>query len=587
MDYKFISTFTSVAKISVPTENDRFVAKASLVPLKGILPADVNPEDTPDLLFISCNGAVAGLCNRNGDAVSNETALEIFPTAKNKYISTDHDRDKVVGVILYPGLTRFGGNEPITVDQAKELKEPFNMAFAGVIWRAINPMLVKYLNNTVGEDDDALSMSWEIAFNSYDIGVGSKNLFDAKVISAEDASFDTYNKYLRANGGEGKDPAGQNVFRIIKGPSIILGYSIVARPAAEVKGILTFDKQQEAAVEAKENASSTEEILNEIPESQRGFLKDVAPAGLGYHLCDIVMTDGTIHQSVAILNGRYLPKEVIASNVKEIKICEKSQEKNINPSDTCVNLNTEKTMKISTIQEFETAIAKFEGAAAVVDFVKAIQQGSEQYVQELAKKDALIKDIETAKAENEKRAKELESSLATVKQELATIRAQAEATALEQKFQERMAAFDEEFDLDDEDRKLIASDIKDLNDEAFASYFAKAKKLMCGKAKKKQKSDGEGAQGGKKSKDDDNDKGKESDDDEDDKGDKKSKASDEHKDAFASVKADEKETKPLVDQPLTNVSLKDEMAKAFASTIKLNGKPILDSQEKSKKTDNK
>lgn len=574
MDYKFKSTFTASAKISAPTESDRFIAKASLEPLRKILPADVNPADSPDLLFFSSNGAVAGLCNKNGDAVSNATALAIHGTAKNKYVSTDHDREKVVGVILYPALTRFGSNEPLTMEEAATLQEPFNMAVAGAIWTVINPMLVKYLNNTVGTDEDALSLSWEIAFNSYDIGVGSRNLFDAKIISADDSSFSSYEKYLRANGGEGKDPTGKEVFRIINGNAIILGYSIVPKPAAEVKGIMTFaksDEPKEAQVEQPANN------LNEIPESQRAFLEKEGYSGLGYHICDVTMDDGKIYEAVAITNCRFAPKEIDASKIVSIQISQKNIEKNINRSDARVNLNTEKTMKISNIQELETAIAKFEGAAAVVDFVKAIQQGSEDYIKNLAAKDDLVKNAEAAKLENEKRAKELETTLAQVKDELAALRAQAEADAAATKFQERMAAFDEEFDLDDEDRKLIASDVKELTDEGFASYMAKAKKLMCGKAKK-QKSDGEGAQGGKKDGEKKGDKknDKEKDDDADD-----SKASDETdeekkklKDAFASVEGDKTEKVIPQDTVIVDKSLKDQMAEAFADTIKINGKKL-------------
>ena len=41
-----------------------------------------------------------------------------------------------------------------------------------------------------------------------------------------------------------------------------------------------------------------------------------------------------------------------------------------------------------------------------------------------------------------------------------------------------MASFDEEFDLSDEDRKVLATDIKDLNEESFAAYKNKMAVLM-------------------------------------------------------------------------------------------------------------
>ena len=56
-----------------------------------------------------------------------------------------------------------------------------------------------------------------------------------------------------------------------------------------------------------------------------------------------------------------------------------------------------------------------------------------------------------------------------------------------------MASFDEEFDLSDEDRKVLASDLKDLTEDAFSAYKGKMAVLMKekNKAAKKAKMDKE------------------------------------------------------------------------------------------------
>lgn len=482
MEYRYQSTFKAFAKVVSPTEEDRFIAKASLAPLKKLLPSDIDPAESPDLLFFTCNGAVAGLVNKNGDAISCDTGLAIYNTAKNKYVSTDHDRDKVVGVVLYPGLSKFGSNETITFDEASAAQEPFNMAFVGVLWKVINPFLTKYLTNEGGIGEEALSMSWEIAFNSYSIGIGSRNLFDAKIIKSDDPLFEAYDRYLRVNKGEGKDPSGKEVFRVIGSDSVILGYSIVPNPAAEVKGIIpiesvSHDEQDDAA-----------DSFSQIPVSQRAFLEEETTSGLGFHTCDITMEDGVVHAGVPVLNCRYIPKQIDGTKIASIAICQKNEEKIITSSYTSVNLNTAKIMKITNLQEFESALAKFESkageAAAAVDFVKEIQKASEKYVADLEKQENLVKNAEEAKAASEKRAKELEASINTLKSELSEIKANAEAIEIANKFQERMASFDEIFNLDSEDVKLIASDIKNLDDEGFASYLTKSKKLMAAKVKK-------------------------------------------------------------------------------------------------------
>lgn len=565
MPFKYTSTFTAVAKVVAPTEQDRFVAKASLEPLKGLLPADVNPADSPDLLFISCNGAVGGLVNRNGDAVSCETALAIYKSAQNKYITTDHDREKPVGVVLYPGLSTFGTNQPLTEEAAAALKEPFNMAFVGALWKTINPMLSKYIANDGAVGEDSLSMSWEISFNSYSIGVGSQNLFDAKIIAPDDASFAAYDGYLRVNKGEGKDPSGNAVFRVIGDDSIILGYSIVARPAAHVEGILPLNTPP-VEVETADDMGDAASTLSQIPLSQRALLEEQTKSVGGFHLCDITMEDGAIHEGIPVIGCRYIPKSIDGSKVASITICKKSEEKNITASNDGVNLDTAKLMpKITNLSELEVALNKHEAAAAVSDFVKAIQQGSDKYVADLAAKDEIVKTSEAARIASENRAKELQASIDAVSAELAAVKAQAEAVEVAQKFQERMAAFDETFDLDAEDVKLIASDIKDLEDEAFASYMAKAKKLMAAKAKK--------AKTDKKDDDKDND-----DDDKDGKKAKAAAADKLIKEAVASIVADKGQT--IVRDPvIADVKLVDDMAAAFGDSFKINGNSVKPSKK--------
>lgn len=560
MDYKYLSTFTAVAKVVSPSEQDRFVAKASLEPLKGLLPADVNPADSPDLLFISCNGAVAGLKNRNDDCISCETALAIHETARNKYITTDHDREKAVGVVLYPGLSTFGANIPLTNEAAAALKEPFNMAFVGVLWRTINPMLSKYIANHGAIGEDALSMSWEIAFNDYSIGVGSQNLFDAKIINADDPNFAAYDAYLRVNKGEGKDPSGNEVFRVIGPGSLILGYSVVPNPAAHVKGIIPLEPAPEVneadVVENPDNAASN---LSQIPDSQRAFLEGLVDSSMGFHLCDITMEDGQIHERIPVMACRYIPKGIDGTKVVSVKISEKSEEKNITHANASVTPNTDNPMpKITNLSELETALAKHEAVAEVTSFVKAIQQGSEDYVKKIEAAENLVKSAEAARLESEKLAQKTQASLDLIKAELDQVKAQAAEAEATQKFQERMAAFDEAFDLDAEDTKIIASDIKDLDDASFAAYMSKSKKLMAAKAKKKAADKA----------DDDQD-----DDDKKDKKDAKAAADKLIEKAMASIIANKGETtvRSTVEVDQTMV---EAMGEAFGESFKINGKSV-------------
>ncbi len=568
--YPYRSTFTAIAKIVNPSEKDRFVAAASLAPLKAVLPADINPADKPDLLYISCDGAVGGMVNKNGDGVDAATAVAIHRSAQHKYISVDHDRDKIAGVVLFPALTKLGTHDLMADDVAAASNEPFNMSFAGVIWKSIQPQLSKYLVK-VGDalDSDALSMSWEIAFEDYAVAVGSRNLFDAKLIKRNEPNFAAYDAMLRANKGEGKDPAGQNVSRVITGNALILGYSIVPNPAAEVKGILplTFIENDNLTKQPHgEPTAETTTDLPEIPESQRSFFQDKAESGAGFHLCDITLRNGELQRGIPVFGSRFLPTGFPASDIASITIAQKSEEKNITPSQARVNLNTE-PMKIDSIQSLEsswTEVRKLESAAAIVDFVKAIQKGSEDYVATLAAKDALLKTAEDAKIAEAAKAAKLATSLAEIQKQLDDVTAKADATAANQKFQERMASFDEQYDLDDEDRAILASDIKALDtDEAFAAFSKKCGKLMAAKKK--------GAKPAvqKDQMDDDGD------DDTSDAA-KAAKAAEAEatkiKAALASAQADDKSfIRPGVNLDSTLVQ---QMADAFGASFKIDGKPV-------------
>ncbi|NBV99979.1 MAG: hypothetical protein EBR67_10860, partial [Proteobacteria bacterium] len=72
----------------------------------------------------------------------------------------------------------------------------------------------------------------------------------------------------------------------------------------------------------------------------------------------------------------------------------------------------------------------------------------------------------------------VKEELEKVKAALNKLEEEKIAKAKEEAFNLRMAALDEEFDLSDEDRQILATDIKDLDEEAFAAYKKKMSVLM-------------------------------------------------------------------------------------------------------------
>lgn len=269
-DFLYSSEFFSSASIILPDDEEYMVAKASLNNLKGLLPSDINPETSPDILYLAANGAVAGMCNANGDAITVETALEILKFTKNKYFNVDHKKDKIVGFAIQSGASKFGESRLLNEEEAsKELV--FNLAVAGGVWRAVNKDLVKLLiesSDPSSNNFHAVSLSWEIFFNTFDIAVGSKIIKEARILT-DKAEIEKYKPYLKKFGGPGKCGS-DYVYRVVKNtngpenPNVIIGgYSFVINPAALVKGIevlgtgnlrLKSDDAAKAAQEAEEES---------------------------------------------------------------------------------------------------------------------------------------------------------------------------------------------------------------------------------------------------------------------------------------------------------------------------------------------
>ncbi len=106
------------------------------------------------------------------------------------------------------GFSEFGTDKPLTEDEVKDLKKPFNITLGGVIWREVNSELADFIeesNDPTSKNYLDISASWELGFTDYELAVlpkDSKNLEDGKIIS-DAKEIESYSKNLRALGGTG------------------------------------------------------------------------------------------------------------------------------------------------------------------------------------------------------------------------------------------------------------------------------------------------------------------------------------------------------------------------------------------------
>jgi len=434
MDFQYTTTFANLQiKPVVSEEKDKYLSLASIDSLKKFLP-EIDTEKNIDLLPIAFDACVVNRINKNGDVVDSITAEEMLKNFINKPINIEHDRTRVVGCILTANFSKFGTNESLAENDVKNMKGPFYITLGGVIWKIINPQLsnlIEESNDPSSENYMKVSASWELGFNDYNLVLlngNNKNLEDGKFISDEKEK-DKLVKNLKAFGGSGKIDKNTSIYRQVIGNVIPLGIGLTANPAADVQGVAIKD----------ENVMEVE--ISKPDENNQ-------------------MSDSS--------------ELVCENNISQ------NEENTVNEEGVINRI----IMKIENINQITDELLKQATASSITDFIQEeLKKASETFVAEKNEKDVAIKaaqeKYEALSTESEKVKEELEK----LKASLAKLEEEKIAKAKEEAFNLRMAAFDEEFDLSDEDRQVLATDIKDLNDESFAAYKNKMAVLMKEKSK--------------------------------------------------------------------------------------------------------
>ena len=443
MDFKYKTQFSSPVKPAVSEEKDKYLAMASLQKIKRFLP-DVDVEKDIDLLPIAFNSFVANRVNKNGDVVDTKTSIEIFEHFKNKPINVEHNRHHVVGTILTAGFSEFGTDRPLTLEDVQGMEGPFNVTLGGVVWKVVDSLIsdkIEEAGDPSSEHYLRISASWELGFDKYVLALvnkDEKNLENAEIISDKD-SIEELKEFMKSNGGTGVTDDGKEIFRKVVGSNVVpLGIGLTESPAADVKGVMVNDDGVDIHIKEKEKLSNSEkkqttEQISE-PEAQEN------------------------------LNN----EKTISQVVKKV-----------------VNENKDSTMQIKNIKDITDESLKEVSASVISDFIESeLEKASEQYTAEKREvEDALsaAKEVsEKLQSEHDEMKEELESAKSAIEK----MEAEEAKRQKQEQFSDRMNSLDEKYDLTDEEREVIASDIKDLDDEAYAGYSEKMGVLLSDKEKK-------------------------------------------------------------------------------------------------------
>ena len=423
--FKFTTIFSSEVKPLVSEEKDAYLALAALSNIGDLVP-EVDTEKNVDLLPVAFNAFVANRVNKNHDVINTEAALSIANHFINKPINIEHNRDKVIGTVLTAGFSEFGTDRPLSEEDIKGMKGPFNVTLGGVIWKSVNQdvaNLIEDSSDPTSENYLKVSASWELGFSEYELVTMSsddKNIENGEYITDQKLVAELQNN-LKSFGGDGLTEDGKFLYRHVIGNIVPLGIGLTETPAAEVKGIVT----------KKAEANIVEE--GEVPvESQ--------------------------------------PESI-------------SQEKEINVKNKYIS--KDKIMKINSINDITDDNLKEVSASAISDFIqKELESASEQFSAEKQEVESALKEAEEKHETLSKDHDVLKTNLEAVKAELEELQAEKLEKERQEAFNNRMSAMDEEYALTDEDREVIASDIKDLNEEDFEAYSKKMAVLLSAKNRK-------------------------------------------------------------------------------------------------------
>ncbi len=421
--------FASKVRPIVSEEKDKYLALASIDNLKKFIP-NIDINKNVDLVPFALDACVANRINANGHGVLTQEALSIADNFIYKPVDIEHDRSKLVGVILTASFSEFGTSKPLTREEVADRKSPFNVTLGGVIWRIVSGNLKEILEECSDPDSDehaAVSGSWEVAFSEYKLILlpkNKKNFEDGEVIDKQEdiaaiekelgeIAYDTVNK-------EGKRVG------VIFGEDVLpVGLGLTENPAADVEGV--------AVPENKKNEDKKENSASDIKNQEN----------------NIELSN--FNSQLQKLDVKKDSKVMILKNIKDI---------------------TDEVLKEAKASDIHSLLED------------RIKQINDDYQSKLAEENKKTADASKALTDLKSEFDVMKTNLEAITKNYNDLVSAAKAQEEENKFSTRMASFDEQYALEANDRDVIASFIKDVKDDIYEAVATKIKTLLKGKEKK-------------------------------------------------------------------------------------------------------
>tara|TARA_Y100000004_G_scaffold43674_1_gene47880 strand:- start:8815 stop:10359 length:1545 start_codon:yes stop_codon:yes gene_type:complete len=416
-NFKYKTTFASDVVVASDADWASEISEASLEPLRGMVPDSIDLDKNIDLVAVAFNAAVVNTFNKNGDGIATDSAVSICANFMHKPCNIEHQKNNIVGHVVSAGFSEYGSNNQFKTI-SEDYKKPFNIALGAVVYKTVAPDFANVIvdsSDPESENYQSVSASWEVGFNEYNISVGEGE--DAQVVS-DPKEIESLSKYLKSFGGEGKNEKGLPVNRLIVGEIFPLGIGFTNNPAADVKGVIVENTETERFKKSKTLQEKSSQ-----------------------------MNEDAVIQKEEQFFSKIMEKEQLLKDIEQL-LSEKAAAKDF--SDEAI-------------------------ASITKVFHDAIREKSEEYVKELEQANVDKAEAQTAKEEIENTLSELEQKLSDAESKLKSLeeeKLEREATA---RFDARMSSLEDSYDFDEDDLKIVASELLELDEteESFAAYQEK------------------------------------------------------------------------------------------------------------------
>jgi len=430
MNFKYKTKFSSEVKASQIKKNkflqESIASISDLSPLKELIKSgDIDYDKNIDIVGLAFNGALINKFNRNGDGIDTTTAKKIKDYFIHKPTNIEHNKKQIVGHIISSAFSDLQTNEIITDIDSYGL-DVFNLSFGSILYTHTHQDFGDIVKKSIDPQDElymSVSASWELGFNDYVIAVGSENLKEAEIVE-DPKVISELSEFLTSFEGEGKMEDGTPVYRLVVGEVYPLGIGFTTNPAADVKGVILAEENENQDKDLHQEKASDKKKLKKISQSEKN----------------------NVTESINIISTTMEKKELM----EDFKA-----------------LLEEKMPEHNFSQEAVANIGRVIG--------DAIKSKSEQYEQELSDLANQKKSLDEAEARMKKDIEELKTQLENSEASVESLKNEILETKKDSAFNSRMEEIEANYDLSDSDRELLAKEVGslDIEDSSFDEYKEK------------------------------------------------------------------------------------------------------------------